>query len=31
MISVAQVEQIHKALIDAFGGAYGIRDLPGLE
>jgi death-on-curing protein len=31
MISIIQVEQIHKSLIDAFGGADGTRDLPGLE
>jgi death on curing protein len=29
MISVIQVEQIHQALIDTFGGAHGIRDLAG--
>lgn len=31
MISVKEAEEIHKILIDAFGGAHGIRDLGALE
>ena len=31
MIPVKEVEQIHKLLIDTFGGSHGIRDLPALE
>ena len=31
MISVKEVEEIHKILIDNFGGSHGIRDLGGLE
>jgi len=31
MISVKEVEEIHKILIDNFGGAHGIRDLGSLE
>ncbi len=31
MISIKETEEIHKVLIDKFGGSYGIRDLAGLE
>ena len=31
MIPIKEVEQIHKLLIDTFGGSHGIRDLPALE
>ena len=31
MISVNEAEEIHKILIDEFGGSHGIRDLGGLE
>ena len=31
MISINEAEQIHKILIDTFGGAHGIRDLSALE
>ena len=31
MISIEEAEQIHKILIDTFGGAHGIRDLSALE
>ncbi len=31
MISIKEAEQIHKILIDTFGGAHGMRDLPALE
>ena len=31
MISIKEAEQIHKILIDTFGGAHGIRDLSALE
>lgn len=31
MITVAQAEKIHQALVKNFGGAQGIRDLPALE
>ena len=31
MISVKEVEEIHKILIDNFGGSHGIRDLGSLE
>ena len=31
MISTKEAEQIHKILIDTFGGAHGIRDLSALE
>jgi death on curing protein len=30
MISLKDVDQIHKLLIDTFGGSHGIRDLPAL-
>ena len=31
MISIKEAQQIHGILIDNFGGAHGIRDLPALE
>lgn len=31
MISTKEAEQIHKILIDTFGGAHGVRDLSALE
>jgi len=31
MISLKEIEEIHKALINYFGGAHGIRDIAGLE
>jgi death-on-curing protein len=31
MISIEEVEQLHKILIDNFGGAHGIRDRAALE
>lgn len=31
MISVVEVEQLHKLLIDQFGGSHGIRDMTALE
>ena len=31
MISVVEVEQLHKLLIDQFGGSQGIRDMAALE
>jgi death on curing protein len=31
MIPTKGVEQIHKLLIDTFGGSHGIRDLSALE
>lgn len=31
MISIEEAEQIHKILIDTFGGAHGFRDLSALE
>ena len=31
MISVVEVEQLHKLLIDQFGGSHGIRDMAALE
>jgi len=31
MISVAEVEQLHKLLIDNFGGSHGIRDRQALD
>jgi death-on-curing protein len=31
MIPVKEVEEIHKILIDNFGGSHGLRDLGGLE
>jgi death-on-curing protein len=31
MTSVTEVEEIHKRLIDTFGGAHGIRDLAALD
>lgn len=31
MISVVEVEQLHKLLIDQFGGSHGIRDKAALE
>ena len=31
MISVKEVEKIHRVLIDNFGGSHGIRDLGSLE
>ena len=31
MISVKEVEEIHKILIEAFGGSHGIRDIAGLD
>jgi len=31
MIPIKEVEQIHKLLIDTFGGSHGIRDLSALE
>ena len=31
MISVNEVEEIHKKLIEEFGGAHGIRDISNLE
>ena len=31
MISIRDAEQIHKILIDTFGGAHGIRDISALE
>ena len=30
MIPLKEVEQVHKLLIDTFGGSHGIRDLPAL-
>jgi len=30
MIAVKEVEKIHNALIESFGGAYGIRDINAL-
>ena len=31
MISAKEAEEIHKILIDAFGGAHGIRDVDALD
>ena len=31
MISLEEAEEIHKILIDNFGGSHGIRDLNALE
>jgi death-on-curing protein len=31
MISVKEVEEIHKILVDSFGGSQGIRDMPALD
>ena len=31
MIPIKDVEQVHKILIDAFGGSHGIRDISALE
>jgi len=31
MISIIEAEQIHKILIETFGGAHGVRDLSALE
>lgn len=31
MISVVEVEQLHKLLIDQFGGSHGIRDMASLD
>jgi len=31
MISIQEVEQIHKILIDTFGGSHGMRDLNALK
>ncbi len=31
MIPIKEVEEIHKALIDAFGGSHGIRDFSSLD
>ena len=31
MISIKEVEEIHKTLIENFGGSYGIRDISSLE
>lgn len=31
MITVNQAEKIHRAVVENFGGAQGIRDLPALE
>src|ERR1041385_6736209 len=31
MISTKEAEEIHKSLIDNFGGSHGIRDVNGLE
>ena len=31
MITVKEVEEIHKTLIDSFGGAHGIRDFAALD
>ncbi len=31
MISIKEVEEIHKTLIDTFGGSHGIRDLAALD
>ena len=31
MISIKEAQQVHKILIDTFGGAHGIRDLSALE
>jgi len=31
MIPIKEVEQIHKILIDTFGGSHGIRDLSALQ
>ena len=31
MISVKEAEEIHKILIEAFGGSHGIRDMAGLD
>ncbi|MDP4283215.1 MAG: Fic family protein [Bacteroidota bacterium] len=31
MILIQEVKEIHKTLIDTFGGSHGIRDLPALE
>lgn len=31
MISVVEVEQLHKLLIDQFGGSHGIRDMAALD
>lgn len=31
MISITEVRQLHKTLIDNFGGSYGVRDANALE
>ncbi len=31
MISVVEVEQLHKLLIDQFGGSHGVRDMAALD
>lgn len=31
MISIKEVEELHKTLIDTFGGSHGIRDLGALD
>ena len=31
MIAIEEVQQIHKILIDAFGGSHGIRNISALE
>ena len=31
MIPITEVEQLHRILIDKFGGSYGIRDNTALE
>lgn len=31
MTSIKEIEEIHKALIEAFGGSHGIIDFAGLD
>ncbi len=31
MISIKEAQEVHKILIETFGGSYGIRDIAGLE
>ena len=31
MITVKEVEEIHKTLIDSYGGSHGIRDIAALD
>ena len=31
MISLKEIAEIHQTLLDEFGGAHGIRDLPALD